>query len=322
MSDVERLVYYNGDFVPEKEARISIFDSALMFGDMVFEMTRSFNKHHFKLKEHIQRLFRSMKYLRIDCGYTQDEIENACYEISKVNETKMLPDDEHRLMIDVTRGTLSIYNQVEGTTAGPNLIITDFPLRWTVSNFSKYYDTGINGVFVRQIAPSSRIIEPKIKHRSRLYLQMANIQASLFKGEDNWAIMLDDNGYIAEGTGDNIFIVKDEIIYTPEGRNILRGISRDFIFELCTNNFIECRQKNIEPYDLMDADEAFITGTPFCILPMCKIDGQNIGNGLPGETTNTLLRQWGYLVGVDIVKQIKNWNENNTNSISPYRFGE
>jgi branched-chain amino acid aminotransferase len=163
-------------------------------------------------------------------------------------------------------------------------------------------------------------LEPKIKHRSRLYLQMANIEAANIKGKNNWPLLLDEDGFIAEGSGDNFFIIKNEILYTPEGRNILRGISRDYIFEICRKHNIECLEKNIEIYDVLDADEAFMTGTPFCMLPVCRINGCPIGIGKTGLLTLTLLRWWGESVGVDIAGQIKGWNSDNNDSMTPYQF--
>jgi branched-chain amino acid aminotransferase len=108
-----RKVYFNGQIVPETEAKISVYDSALMFGDMVFEMTRSFNKKQFKLREHIDRLYAGVKILRIPLQMTPDEMEKACYETIEANEPLFQHDDEHRLMIDVSRGLLGIYQGIE-----------------------------------------------------------------------------------------------------------------------------------------------------------------------------------------------------------------
>ena len=109
-----RKVYFNGELIPENEAKISIYDSALMFGDMVFEMTRSFNKEQFKLREHIDRLYAGLKILRIPVEMTPEEMEVACYQTIEANEAHFAPDDEHRLMIDISRGLLGIYQDVEG----------------------------------------------------------------------------------------------------------------------------------------------------------------------------------------------------------------
>ena len=118
-----RLVYFNGHLVPEVDARISIYDSALMFGDMVFEMTRSFNKQQFKLREHIDRLYNGIKILRIPLTMTPEQMEQACLDTIEANDHLFADDDEHRLMIDVSRGLLGIYEGIEGLHKGPNVII-------------------------------------------------------------------------------------------------------------------------------------------------------------------------------------------------------
>lgn len=320
-----RKVYYNGKYVDEADACISVYDSALMFGDMVFEMTRSFNKEQFKLREHIDRLYASAKYLRIDLEeeMTKDQMEAAVLETIKVNEKEFQADDEHRIMIDVTRGLLSIYQGVVGTHKGLNIIIADFPLRWTVRGMGELFDKGINAVIPSQRAIPASLIDPKVKNRSRIHYLMANMQVSNYEGNRNWALLLDTDNYIAEGTGDNFFIVKEGILLTPEPRNILRGISRDYIFEIAKEMGIEYKECNLDVYDVVNADEAFMTGTPFCLLPVTTIDGQKIGTGRPGSMFKKLINKWGSNVNLDIIKQIKSWNETEDTSeitVSPYSF--
>ncbi len=128
-----RVVYMNGKFVPESEAKISIYDSSLMFGDMVFEMTRSFNKKQFKLRDHLQRLYASLKYVHIPLKMSIDDMEKACLETIEKNEPFVNDTDEHRLMINVSRGPLSIYSEIFDGKLEPLVIISDFPLKWTVS---------------------------------------------------------------------------------------------------------------------------------------------------------------------------------------------
>ncbi len=321
-----RQVYFNGEFVDEGEAKISIYDSAMMFGDTIFEMTRSFHKEQFKLREHLERLYASAKYLHIDLEeiMTMDEMEQAVYKTIEMNEPYFEKDDEHRIMIDVTRGLLSIYQDVVGTHTGLNIIIADFPLRWTVEGMGKLFDTGINAVIPSQRAIPASLIDPKVKNRSRVHYLMANIEVSNYEGDNNWALLLDTDNFIAEGTGDNFFIVKDGKLYTPEPRNILRGISRGYIMELCGEMQIECIEKNLDVYDVVNADEAFMSGTPFCMLPVTSINGQKIGTGKMGHITEKLLNVWGENVGVDIIGQIKEWNRTSkkqmTDAPSPYFF--
>ena len=319
-----RIVFLNGKFVPENEAKISIYDSALMFGDMVFEMTRSFTKKQFKLREHLERLYASIKYVRIPLEMSMDEMEKHIYETIEANDLLFAADDEHRLMIDVSRGTLGIYQGIQSLHKGPNVIIADFPLRWTVAGMGKLFDTGINAVIPSQRAIPAQLLEPKVKNRSRLHYLMANIEVSNYVGENNWALLLDPDGFIAEGTGDNFFIVKDNVIITPEPRNILIGISRAYIFELAQELNLACIEKNIEQYDVITADEAFMTGTPFCILPVTGLNSVTIGKGKIGIVTRILLDTWSKNVGVDIEGQIKKWDsergEQAASGTSPYYF--
>ncbi len=317
-----RVVYMNGKLVPETEAKVSIYDSALMFGDMVFEMTRSFNGVQFKLREHIDRLFDGIKILRIPFDYSKDQVESACYETIEANKPLFGKDDEHRLMIDVSRGLLGIYQGVEGLHKGPNLIIADFPLRWTVSSMGPLFDSGINAVITSQRAIPASLMDPKIKNRSRIFYLMANIEASQYEGDNNWALLLDQDGYIAEGTGDNFFIIKDGVVITPEGRNILRGISRQYVMdEICPSIGIQVKEKNIEPFDVYTADEAFMTGTPFCMLPVTSLNGLAIGDGKVGANFKRILHEWDNRVGLNIENQIKSWNSNDGQvGTTPYQF--
>ncbi len=189
---------------------------------------------------------------------------------------------------------------------------------------SSLYDSGINAVIPSQRAIPASLMDPKIKNRSRLFYQMANIEVSQMKGDNNWALLLDPDGFITEGTGDNFFIVKNGEILTPEGRNILRGISREYIFTIADELNIPCKETNIEPYDVYEADEAFMTATPFCLLPTVSLNGIRIGSGRMGEISKKLLKQWSYNVGLDIESQIKEYgkelNHLNFDAPTPYQF--
>ena len=313
----QRLVYFNGHFVPESEAKVSIYDSSLMFGDMVFEMTRSFNKKQFKLKEHISRLMQGIKILRIPFDHSAAEIEKACNETIEMNSDVFEKDDEHRLMI-------GIYHGIEHLHKGSNLIIADFPLRWTVSGMGKLFDEGINAVITSQRVIPAHLMDPKIKNRSRLFYLNANIEVSQIKGSNNWALMLDTDGFIAEGSGDNFFIVKNKEVISPEGRNMLRGISRDYVKEICEQLGYNYKEKNIDQYDVYTSDEAFMSGTPFCILPVTSLNRVKIGNGKPGEIFSELLKKWSKNVGINISQQIKEWDKKNIQkeipATTPYKF--
>ena len=328
MASEVRLVNFNGELIPETEAKVSIYDSALMFGDMVFEMTRSFNKQQFKLEDHISRLYAGLKILRVPLALTQTQMIDECYRTVDANDHLFEKDDEHRLMIDVSRGLLGIYQNIDGLHKGPNVIIADFPLRWTVATMGALFETGINMVITSQRAIPASLMDPKIKNRSRLFYLTANIEASQVAGDNNWALLLGTDGFITEGTGDNFFIVNDGTVITPEGRDILRGVSREYVMvELCTALGIPCIEKNIDPYDVYTADEAFITGTPFCMLPVTSLNGLAIGDGKVGSIFSQLIKLWGDNTGVNIVGQIQKWDaerslSSDTDAPTPYRFGK
>jgi branched-chain amino acid aminotransferase len=320
----QRLVYVNGEYVPESKAAVSIFDSALMFGDMVFEMTRSFNGAHFKLREHLQRLDYSMRVLKIPLGLTIDDLQQLVAETDRRNEAAFAPGEEKRLMINVSRGPLSIYRSVFGGEIRPTLVISIFPLKWTVAPLAPLFDEGVHAYTPPQRMIPAQLLDPKVKNRSRLHYLMANLQVAALNDRHGWALLLDPDGFICEGTGANFFIVKDGRLLTPEPRNILRGISRQYVLDLAKELGLAAEERNLEVYDVITADEAFFTGTPFCILPCTQINTHVIGTGTVGPVTQLLLAEWSKRVGVDIVGQIRRWykemGDETYDLTNPYRF--
>ena len=322
-----RLVYFNGKMIPESEARVSIYDSSLMFGDVAFEMTRSFNKKQFKLREHLERLLDSMRWLHLPLEMSIDELEQCCNRVIAANDPLFAADDEHRLLIDVTRGLLGIYaNRIKGIPSGTNVIIADFPLRWTVQDSAHLYTEGIDVVIPSQRMIPAALLEPKAKNRNRIHYLMANVEISQYKGRNAWALLIDPDGFVTEGTGSNFMIVKDGCLISPEPRNILRGISRAYIIELAAELGIPFKEKNIEPFDVMTADEAFFCCTPFCMVPAFRFHGRPIGSGALGPVYTRLIRRWGEKVGVDIIGQVEKWARQQKGvgaaGATPYQFAE
>ncbi len=309
------IAYVDGKFVPQTEAKISIYDSALMFGDMVFEMMRTFKHEHFMLDEHLDRLYMSMKYLKIPEPMPQAEMKKVYYETMEKNADFFDEKEELRPLINVSRGILPIYQDVYGHCLRSNLIISVFPLRWTIGATYPNYTNGISMYVASQRAIPADLLEPKVKNRSRMHYQLANLEMREI-GAHAWALLLDTDGFIAEGTGSNIFLVKDGKIFTPEGRNVLRGITRKYVMSLANELSISCEEKNLNVYDLYNADEAFVTSTPYCIVPVTKINGVAIGDGKPGAMVKRLLEYWNKKVGVDIVGQVKYYSETGTQSSS------
>ena len=309
------IAYVDGKFVPQTEAKISIYDSALMFGDMVFEMMRTFNHEHFLLDEHLERLYAGMKFLKIPEPMSPLEMKKLYYETMEKNADFFDEKEEMRPLINVSRGILPIYQDVYGQALKPNLVISVFPLRWTIGATYPNYLNGISMYVASQRAIPADLLEPKVKNRSRMHYQLANLEMREI-GPHAWALLLDTDGFIAEGTGSNIFLVKNGKIYTPEGRNVLRGITRRYVMSLAEEMNISCEEKNLNVYDLYQADEAFVTSTPYCIVPVTKINGVAIGSGKPGPMVSKLLDFWNKKVNVDIVGQVKYYSETGTQSSS------
>ncbi|NLX07415.1 MAG: branched-chain amino acid aminotransferase [Phycisphaerae bacterium] len=322
----QRLVYFNGEFVPEREAKVSIFDSALMFGDMVFEMTRSFGRVQFRLEEHVERLYAGVRMLKVPLAMTPQEMIAAVHETIEANASAFAPNDEHRVMIDVTRGPLSMYARVFDGKTGPNVIISVFPFKWTIAPLAPLYETGVHAVIPSQRAIPADLLEPKIKNRSRMHYLMANLEVSLVADKTAWALLLDPDGFIAEGTGSNFFIVKDGCVLTPEPRNILRGTRRKYTIELARRIGLEVRETNLNAYDAITADEAFFTSTAFTLMPCVKVNGNVLGDGATGPITQKIIAAWNELIGLDFIAQARDYlaemGSDAYEGTTMYRFGK
>lgn len=306
-----RTIWKNGVIVPENDGYYSIYDSALMFGDMAFEMMRTFNKQTFMLYEHIERLFKSLKSLEIDIPYSFDEIFEAHENLILHNRKEFQNDDEVRSLINVSRGILPLYHELLQDSGRPNIIIACFPLRNIIKGMSRFYKTGVRAVIPSQRAIPEYLLDPKLKTRSRQHYMMANLEVKRQDGEA-WGLLLDPDGFVAEGTGSNFFIIGDNgfELFTPYGRNCLRGISRGYVMSLAKKLKMEVIEKNLTLYDVYNAREAFFTCTPYSIMPCVSINRKPIGNGLVGRKTKYLISKWSEDVNCDFVSQAERWDSN------------
>ena len=300
----QRTVYMSGSFVPESEAGVSIFDSALMYGDMIFETTRTFNGQPFRLRDHIERLSVGLRTLEIDCGLTPDGMEAATLETIKRNRPCFADGIDFQIVHNVSRGPLGFYQSVFTGGVKPTITINCWPLTWHLAAFVDAYVRGVHAVIPAQRSVPSRLIDPKIKNRSRIYYQIANLQAQKVDPQA-WALLVDDDGFLTEGTGSNFFVVRDGRLLTPEPRNILRGVTRQAVLELAQRLELPCQECNLEPYDVMTADEAFFTSTPFTIMPATRFNGHAVGCGEPGPVTLRLMSAWNQMVEVDMAAQAR-----------------
>ena len=300
-----RLVYFNGEFIPEREARISIFDCALMYGDMVFEMTRSFEQKPYRLRQHLERLYASMRYAEIDCGMVIDEMEAATLETVERN-LPALEGYDFQVMHDVTRGALPLYDTIVKEGTAPIVSINVLPLIRHIGGMAEKYETGAHFVITPQQSVPARYVDPKAKNRSRIYYKIADLQATRMEA-GAMALLTDERGFITEGTGNNFFMVQNNEIFTPRPHDILRGVSRGACMELAGKLGIPVREVDIEPYDVREADEAWFTSTTICMVPITRFDFQPLGDGKPGKIYRKLLEAWSEEVGVDIAAQAREY---------------
>ncbi len=303
MSD--RVVYFNGDFIPEIEARISIFDSALMYGDMVFEMTRTFKQKPYCLRQHLERLYASLDYVQIDCGLTIDEMATSTQQTLERN-LPAVEDYDVQIMHNVTRGGLGLYDTLIKEGTAPIITINVLPLVRHIGSGASKYDEGAHFVITPQQSVPSRYIDPKAKNRSRIYYKLAELQAGQMEAGAN-ALLTDEHGFITEGTGNNFFMVRDGEIFTPRPRDILRGVSRQACMELAGALDIPVHETDIEPYDVRAAHEAWYTSTTICMQPITRFNFQPVGDGKPGPMYHKLLAAWSQEVGVDIARQAREY---------------
>ncbi len=295
----ERVAYLNGGIVPESKATISIRDRGFLLGDAVFDTTRTFGHQIFRLEEHLDRLFRSLKYMRIDPGMTKDDLANLTMQVLEANLPLLGDDDDYWVTQRFTRG--SGISMEDPSTFKPTVIIECLPL--PLRERARLYRDGLAIVTpsIRRTPPEA--MSPRAKMNNYINLVLADLEV---KGQnpDAMAITLDINGNLCEGMGSNIFVVRDGAISTPREQYVLAGISREVTMELAQKEGIRAYEKDIDLFDAYTADEVFVTSTSFCVCPVSTVNGSRIGTGkVPGPITRQLQQAYSNLVGIDIVQQ-------------------
>ena len=291
----ERVAYVNGQIVPESEAVISIKDRGFLQGDAVFDTTRTFGGRIFRLDEHLDRFFHSLKYMRLEPDLTKEDFKRLTMEVLEANLPLIDGDDDYWVTQRVTRGVT-----VDGEVK-PSIIIECVPLPFKAR--AAYYRDGIPVVVpsVRRTPPESQ--SPRAKVHNYVNLVQATLEVES-QNPNAWPILLDTNGNLSEGPGSNLFIVKDGIVMTPREQFILSGISRRVAIELAQELGIEVQEADIDLYDAYTADEAFVTSTSFCICPVSSFNGSSVADGsVPGPVTDRLTRAYSGMVGLDVAAQ-------------------
>lgn len=278
---MEQLIYFNGKFVPKQEARTSVYDHGFLYGDGVFEGIRAYNGRVFRLDGHLDRMYDSAKAIDLKVPLSKEEMKKAIIETLKRNGLK----DAYIRPI-VTRGDGDLGLDPRKCPVPNVFIITQ---EWGAM-YGDLYEKGLTAVTVgiRRNAPEA--LPPNIKSLNYLNNILAKIEANVKGGDE--AIMMDVHGNVSEGSGDNIFVVKNGRILTPPTLNNLRGITRAAAIELAIKDRIPVSETNMGLFDIYTADEVFVTGTAAEIAPVTKVDGRIIGDGKPGQITRKLMAEF------------------------------
>ncbi|OGS49297.1 MAG: branched-chain-amino-acid transaminase [Euryarchaeota archaeon RBG_16_68_13] len=283
---MENLAYLDGKFVPSSEAKVTIFDHGLLYGDGVFEGIRAYNRRVFKLERHVHRMFQSARAIDLKIPGTEEAFGDLILETCRRNN---LVDGYIRPI--VTRGPGDLGLDPRKCTRGPSVII----IAGTIALYPKEkYEKGLKVITssYRRVPPQS--LSPSIKSLNYLNNIMARVEAN-HSGADE-ALMLDIHGYVSEATADNFFIVQNHSIVTPYTSTNLPGITRETVMELAEKDGIRAIEKPFSLFDVWAADEAFITGTAAEIGPVVDVDGRLIGDGTPGKVTKRLMKLFRELV--------------------------
>jgi branched-chain amino acid aminotransferase len=281
-------IYVDGKYCSERDAKISVFDHGLLYGDGVFEGIRAYNGRVFKLKEHIDRLYASAKGILLTIPMSHKDMMTATVETCRQNKIR---DGYIRLVVTRGVGTLGLNpNRCKNPSV---IIIADKIQLYPV----EVYQRGLDIITVATTRNLHSALNPAIKSLNYLNNILAKIEANNSGVEE--AVMLNSEGFVSECTGDNIFIVKGGDLMTPPlSAGALYGITRKAVMEIAADSGLQVSEPNLTRYDLFNADECFLTGTGAEMVPVVKIDGRVIGNGKPGPVTRRLVTQFHSLTKV------------------------
>ena len=275
-------IFIDGKFCDERNAKVSVFDHGLLYGDGIFEGIRAYHGRVFKLKEHIDRLFYSAKAILLEIPMTHAALMKATVDACRRNKIR---DGYIRLVVTRGVGTLGLN---PARCKNPSVIIIADKIQVYPPEM---YARGLDIVTVPTVRNLHSAVNPAIKSLNYLNNILAKIEANNAGVEE--AVMLNAEGFVAEGTADNIFIVKQGALYTPPlSAGALHGITRQTVLELAVAVGLKVHEPNLTRYDLLNADECFLTGTGAELIPVVKIDGRVIGTGRPGPVTARLVEDY------------------------------
>lgn len=273
------LIYIDGEFLPKAEAKVSVFDHGLLYGDGVFEGIRSYNGRVFKLDEHLERLYDSAKSIMLEIPISIETMKETVLETLRRNHLT-----EAYIRLIITRGVGDLGLDPDKCPKPSIIIIADKIVLYP----QKFYEDGLEIVTASVRRNYAEAINPRIKSLNYLNNILAKIEGKQAGAEE--VLMLNAEGYVVECTGDNIFWIKNEILVTPPVHmGILEGVTRNSVINLARDAGIHVEERVFTRHDLYIADECFLTGTAAEVIPVVKIDRRAIGDGQPGKMTQRLI---------------------------------
>ncbi|MDX6152062.1 branched-chain-amino-acid transaminase [Marinococcus sp. PL1-022] len=288
----EQWIFMDGEFVKKEDAKISVYDHGFLYGDGVFEGIRVYNGNIYKLDEHLLRLYHSAKSIMLDIPQSKEDMTEIIRQTLQKNK---LEDAYIRLVVSRGVGNLGLD---PASCANPSIIVIAEELAIYPKEF---YEHGLEIVTVATRRNRPDVLSPKVKSLNYLNNILVKMEASLAGVSE--ALMLNDQGYVAEGSADNIFIIRNGVLMTPPGYiGALEGITRQAILEMAEDMGYDVREEAFTRHDVYTAEEVFLTGTAAEVIAVVKVDGRVIGDGQPGEETNRLLRAFRQKVVEDGVK--------------------
>lgn len=306
---MDTLIYLNGKLVPEEEAKVSIFDIGFMYSAVFMEAVRTFRHQPFRLEDHMDRLERSMRYVGLAPLISQKEMGRVIRKVIQANISRYAEDNDCWACAQVTPGVGFPHPMMKGKRGKPTVMayVSSLPF----DEYASCYKTGKAAVTpaVRNVPPSA--VDPRGKTRFRLHYFMAKVEVGV-RDKDAFALLLDADGYVCEGTGANFFLASKGVLYTATTCNILEGISRRVVMELAEQLGIPVVERDLTLYDVYNADEAFWTTSSYCMLPVSRVNHMPVKK-VPGPLFKKLIRAWSDLVGVDIIGQAVKYSKRRSN---------
>jgi len=300
MGKKERIVYFNGKYIPEGQAVVPFRDRSFKYGDGVFDMTRTFGHKIFKIEEHVDRLFNSLNYLDISIDQSRTEMVDISNKVLDLNLPLIDQKEDYWVGQRISRGVDLVGGEQWDLDGGPTVIVECAPL--PLRPRASLYESGIK-VWTPSVRRTPfQSMSPRAKTHNYINLILGDNEVKHID-KDAWAILLDINGNLTEGMGSNIFTVNNGILYTPKSQAVLGGISRETVMELAKSVNITVIEKDIEVFEAINSDEMFLTSTSLCICPVKSFNGKKIGEEVYGPITKKLIEAYKKFVSFDFVDQ-------------------